>query len=570
MPLGMLGKYERIDVLGSGVSGIVYLAKDTLLNKQVALKEVDAHATDARRILEEARLMDRLQHPNIVQVYGADMIDKSIVIAMEFVRGENLQQLLRAEGPLPLSRALDIAIQTLDALAFAHSVQIIHRDIKPANILIRRDGVVKLGDFGLAEILATNAYAGGAGTYAYMAPEDFSGDNRSDHLSDIWATGITLYEMLTLERPFRVPNPRDPFAWKRILENEPYTPIEQFLPTAPAALRTILDRALAKDKRDRYADAATFRDVLKELQSLTAEAGETYNAFDLPSRDPRDYSDTNWQDDTPGLLVAEVVRPAEVVEKPLPYKPLLSRFGRKELVPHLHVTPDYMDFGKLHKGDARSLKAQLKISGLVGHVHGKITTSAEWLTVSPSLFDRTRQKITVSAKSGAAWETGEFHEMVRIESNAGEMELPVRLIVLKQRPSFFRVAFWYIPLYVSAIAPAAISVSYTQLRGYNTAACAASAGLALMMVLTSIAADIGLAERIAAGVMAASMCVVLGMMAQSSAISGSSWQQTYTVLGVMGALLFAQLISFKKWRFWTVCQLLMSIAISFFMLRRAG
>ena len=212
MPLGMLGKYDRIDVLGSGVSGIVYLAKDTLLNKQVALKEVEAHAGDAKRILEEARLMDRLSHPNIVQVYGADRIDNSVVIAMEFVRGENLQQLLRAEGPLPIARGLDIAIQTLDALSVAHGLQIVHRDIKPANILIRRDGVVKLGDFGLAEILVTNAYAEGAGTYAYMAPEDFSGDNhRSDHQSDLWAMGITLYEMLTLERPFRVPNPRDPF-----------------------------------------------------------------------------------------------------------------------------------------------------------------------------------------------------------------------------------------------------------------------------------------------------------------------------------------------------------------------
>src|SRR5262245_3556145 len=98
MSLGMLGKYERLDVLGHGVSGIVYLAKDTLLNKQVALKEVDVQAGDLRRFLEEARVMDRLRHPNIVRVNGVDRIDGKIVIDMEYVRGQNLQELLRAEG----------------------------------------------------------------------------------------------------------------------------------------------------------------------------------------------------------------------------------------------------------------------------------------------------------------------------------------------------------------------------------------------------------------------------------------------------------------------------------------
>ena len=173
MSLGMLGKYERISVLGRGVSGIVYLAKDTLLNRQVALKEVDVQAGDLRRFLEEARVMDRLRHPNIVRVNGIDRIEDKGVIDMEYVRGRNLQETLRAEGPLSIPRSLDIGIQILDALEYAHSMQTVHRDIKPANILLGKDGVVKLADFGLAEILATNAYSCGAGTYAYMAPEDF-------------------------------------------------------------------------------------------------------------------------------------------------------------------------------------------------------------------------------------------------------------------------------------------------------------------------------------------------------------------------------------------------------------
>src|SRR5580698_9095578 len=193
MSLGTLGKYERIAVLGRGVSGMVYLAKDTLLNRQVALKEVDVQAGDLKRFLEEARVMDRLRHPNIVRVNGIDRIEDKVVIDMEYVRGRNLQETLRAEGPLSISRSINIGIQVLDALEYAHSMQTVHRDIKPANILLTKDGVVKLADFGLAEILATNAYACGAGTYAYMAPEDFEEENHSDSQSDIWAVSVTLF-----------------------------------------------------------------------------------------------------------------------------------------------------------------------------------------------------------------------------------------------------------------------------------------------------------------------------------------------------------------------------------------
>src|SRR5689334_5297215 len=139
--LGTLGKYERLSVLGRGISGIVYLAKDTLLNKQVALKEVDVEAGDLARFLEEARVMDRLRHPNIVRVNGVDRLEGKVVIDMEYVRGENLQQTLRAYGRLPLNQAISIALQILDALDYAHRMQTVHRDIKPANILLSREGV---------------------------------------------------------------------------------------------------------------------------------------------------------------------------------------------------------------------------------------------------------------------------------------------------------------------------------------------------------------------------------------------------------------------------------------------
>src|SRR5437016_5110292 len=115
MPLGKIGKYERVDVLGHGVSGIVYLAWDTMLKKQVALKQIDLQGPDMSRFLEEARVMDRLRHPNIVRVNNVDVIDGHVVIDMEYVKGSNLLDILRREGKLPADRAMHLAVQTLDA-----------------------------------------------------------------------------------------------------------------------------------------------------------------------------------------------------------------------------------------------------------------------------------------------------------------------------------------------------------------------------------------------------------------------------------------------------------------------
>ena len=271
MPLGMLGKYERLDVLGHGASGIVYLAKDTLLGRQVALKEVAAQGEDKERILGEARVLDRLRHPNIVQVIGVDEIDGRVVIAMEYVRGHSLQDILRRTPQLPVADAVGLAAQVCDGLAFAHAHRTVHRDVKPANILVNHDGVIKLVDFGLAEVLGTHSLAGGAGTYAYMAPEDFHEEEQSDRQSDIWAAGVILYEMLAGRRPFGVGKAKDPFAWKRTIEGDTPPPITTLRPDAPPQIDAVLARALAKDKRDRYTDAG---EMARDLRCIPpAEAG---------------------------------------------------------------------------------------------------------------------------------------------------------------------------------------------------------------------------------------------------------------------------------------------------------
>ncbi len=255
MPLEMLGKYERLDVLGHGASGIVYLAKDTLLGKQVALKEISAQGEERHRFLEEARVLDRLRHPNIVRVNGVDEIGGRVVIDMEYVRGRNLQDILRETPQLPVAQAVGIASQVCDGLAYAHAQRTVHRDIKPANILLTREGQVKLVDFGLSAQLGTHSMAGGAGTYAYMAPEDFHPEEQSDRQSDIWAVGVILYEMLAGRRPFQVPKSKDPFAWKQAVENDPIPPVRDLRPDVPPALEAVALRALARDKSGRYREA---------------------------------------------------------------------------------------------------------------------------------------------------------------------------------------------------------------------------------------------------------------------------------------------------------------------------
>ena len=665
MPLGMIGKYERLDVLGHGVSGIVYLAKDTLLNKQIALKEVDVQAGDLRRFLEEARVMDRLRHPNIVRVNNVDRIEGKVVIDMEYVRGQNLQETLRQEGTLAPDRALAITAQVLDALSYAHQMQTVHRDIKPANILLDRDGQIKLVDFGLAEILATNAYAGGAGTYAYMAPEDFAEDDRSDAQSDIWAAGVTLYEMLTGQRPFNVAKVKDPFAWKRALETEEPTPLSAYMPPITpqlTGLQRVMDRALARDKRRRYQTAGQFRDdLLALLQGRVpapdsgrsasvvgtgrlpampsvpsastlpiAPAGTpTMDIFDTPTAANSRYSDASgssstnptawWQaeqrtkeetgnrkQETGGAYPpypavttgqASLAKNAAVnagqgaaqdanVLPPMGKAARLPLSRRKEAA-RLLVEPGRVDFGQVRKGELPSVKITARVSGADGDVQGRITHSSPWLTVHPPAFERARQSITLTAHTERAWETGEFYETVRVETNAGDTEIPVRLIVLPPRPSFFHIAGWYAPLFACALLPAlAIALAKSgphtaaNIFSYMPGAAVASGLLALMLLLVSVAADIGIGERIACGVLIAVMCAVLGVsyshvgemahLAHNALVGERAVQRAVMIGGFMGGIVLLQLLHLRKWKLWACVIAALGLTLGGALLRILG
>jgi serine/threonine protein kinase len=214
-----LGSFEIIAPLGAGGMGEVYRARDTRLDREVALKILpDAVARDPDRVARfarEARTLAALNHPHVAQLHGLEEAGEIRALVMELVEGEDLSQLI-ARGPLPLDEALPIARQIADALEAAHDAGIIHRDLKPANIKVRSDGTVKVLDFGLAKALEPASAAAGdqlasptittpaqmthagmiLGTAAYMSPEQARG-RVVDRRTDVWAFGCVLFEMLT-------------------------------------------------------------------------------------------------------------------------------------------------------------------------------------------------------------------------------------------------------------------------------------------------------------------------------------------------------------------------------------
>jgi len=205
----VIDNFRVVSVLGKGGMGIVYRAKDLMLDKDVAVKMMDARLDPEGRLLkrfqEEARSLAHLQHPNIVAIYTLRESQLGLCIVMEFVKGKNLSDIIKESGGLPLNRFKKIFLQCLNALEHAHTEGIIHRDIKPSNIMLTDHDVVKITDFGLAKRLdpspnASTVLAGG--TLYYSPPEQLDSLANVDYRGDIYSLGMTMYEALTGKIPF--------------------------------------------------------------------------------------------------------------------------------------------------------------------------------------------------------------------------------------------------------------------------------------------------------------------------------------------------------------------------------
>ena len=205
-----IGKYQILDLVGEGAMGVVYRATDSVLNRTVAVKVMSdaiARQGDLRdRFLREAQAAGSLQHPNVITIFDFGEVENHLFIAMEFVEGVDLEQLLASRQPLTLQAKLDLAIDVLNGLAYAHKRGIVHRDIKPANIRITEEGRAKIMDFGVAHLASSNMTATGmmVGTPSYMSPEQVTG-GKVTAASDLFAFGAVLYELLTNTKPFDAP-----------------------------------------------------------------------------------------------------------------------------------------------------------------------------------------------------------------------------------------------------------------------------------------------------------------------------------------------------------------------------
>lgn len=271
-----LGRYEIVDEIGKGAMGVVYLARDPLIGRLVALKTFrigysvkDMELEQFRiRFMREAQSAGILSHPNIVTIH--DVVEQTeeglAFIAMEYVRGTNLKAVLQSDQPLSLGAVVDIVSQVADALDYAHTHRVIHRDIKPANLLITGDNRVKITDFGIARLDTSNLTQEGQllGTPNYMAPEQIQG-KEVDHRADLFALGVVLYEMLTRHKPFQGENLT--VVSHRIVYDH-FTPPKEYARNLPPGIERVLDRALEKDPARRYQRA---RDMVEDLRRVLAE-----------------------------------------------------------------------------------------------------------------------------------------------------------------------------------------------------------------------------------------------------------------------------------------------------------
>jgi serine/threonine protein kinase/tetratricopeptide (TPR) repeat protein/class 3 adenylate cyclase len=272
--------YRVLSSLGNGGMGEVYLARDTRLGRQVALKLLPAHYTRDKarisRFQQEACAASALNHPNILTVYEIGQQDDFHFIATEYIEGETLREQI-SQGPMSARVALETAIQITCALEAAHAAGIVHRDIKPENVMRRPDGLVKILDFGIAKLMlspVSDPESGAptvpniqtetgmvVGTIHYMSPEQVRG-LAVDSRSDIFSLGVVLYEMVAGCRPFDADTPGD--AVVALLDREP-RPLDQLVPRLPAALQQIVSRALAKNRDSRY---QTSTELLVDLKNL--------------------------------------------------------------------------------------------------------------------------------------------------------------------------------------------------------------------------------------------------------------------------------------------------------------
>lgn len=289
----MLGQYEILSPVGAGSMGEVYRARDTLLDREVAIKILPDLVSSSRdrllRFEQEAKAAAALNHPNILAVYQMGNYEGTPYLVSELLEGKTLSETIR-RGPLPLRKALDYGIQIAEGLAAAHEKGIVHRDLKPDNLFVTKEGRVKILDFGLAKVLEkqgssisqapTLTLPGVAiGTVGYMSPEQVRG-LASDHRTDIFAFGAILYEMVMGKRSFQKPTEADTIT--AILNEEPPS-MSQISPDTPPGVERVVRRCLEKNAEQRFQSAS---DLAFALEALSEPSSAASGIYPIPRQEP--------------------------------------------------------------------------------------------------------------------------------------------------------------------------------------------------------------------------------------------------------------------------------------------
>src|SRR5438876_2318561 len=272
-----VGKFELHELIGEGAMGAVWKAYDSVVRRYVALKLLPSavgRSTDARdHFLREARAAAALQHPNIITVYDLGEAGGQLFVAMELIEGKDLSESIGGRDPLALERKLDIVIEVLQGLAYAHDRGVIHRDIKPANVRIANDGRVKIMDFGIARLQSAEVTGSGAivGTPTYMAPEQIT-NGAITPATDLFAVGCLLYELLSYQKPFEGETVHG--VLYQVLTTDP-KPLRTMAPSMPAALERVASKAMNKVPEERYETARQMQSALFSIRAALSGASET-------------------------------------------------------------------------------------------------------------------------------------------------------------------------------------------------------------------------------------------------------------------------------------------------------
>src|SRR5262245_17028297 len=280
MTASMFGRYQIVSQLGRGAMGTVYRALDPAIERTVAIKTLNPEVPDddmedlKKRFLREAKSAGRLNHPNVVTVYDVGETDGVAYIAMEFLEGQSLRQMLDARAPLPVHTIGDIVAQIADALDYAQRFGIVHRDVKPANIMLSPAGLAKLTDFGVAYMPASTMTQVGmvVGSPKYLSPEQVRG-LPVDGRADIFSLGVVLFELLTGKTPFESPG-MSVYSLMQSICTEPAPRASALKPGLPPAFDAIIGRALSKLPEERYQRAGDLANDLRNYKHLAPAAVE--------------------------------------------------------------------------------------------------------------------------------------------------------------------------------------------------------------------------------------------------------------------------------------------------------